>query len=147
MPRSPEKPALSRLAKGVFKDIKGSMTLFLQLILGGARSGKSRHALNQVDEDSFASRFFIATALPGDDEMKQRIERHRRERAARREMLEEPYRPVEVLRKNAVHEKCLIVVDCLTLWISNLLCGMGGKPFPCLKPGISWRILPIFFHA
>lgn len=99
----------------------------IQLILGGARSGKSRFALSQGDESAFFPLLFLATASAGDDEMKRRIEQHRKNREAQWRTVEEPYRLVEVLEKEAVHERGLIVVDCATLWISNLLCGMGGK--------------------
>jgi len=99
----------------------------LQLILGGARSGKSRYALAQGNESSFDPRIFIATASPGDEEMKNRIEQHRSTRSPEWKTVESSYHLVDALEKSAVHEKGLIVVDCLTLWISNLLCGMGGK--------------------
>jgi adenosylcobinamide kinase/adenosylcobinamide-phosphate guanylyltransferase len=103
------------------------MSAHVQLILGGARSGKSRFALNQGDENRFEPRIFLATASPGDEEMRQRIQRHRSERKSDWQTLEEPYQLVEALGGSAIHGKGLVVVDCATLWISNLLCGMGGK--------------------
>lgn len=99
----------------------------LQLILGGARSGKSRYALTQGNENSFASRTFLATASPGDDEMKERIERHQSQRGPEWKTLEEPYRLASAVEKVHLAEGHLLVIDCATLWISNLLCGMGGK--------------------
>jgi adenosylcobinamide kinase/adenosylcobinamide-phosphate guanylyltransferase len=88
----------------------------LTLILGGARSGKSRHAL-----DLFAGeprRFFVATAEPFDEEMSQRIAQHRRERAgAGWQTLEAPLALTEALA--AVDGPA--VIDCLTLWLNNLM--------------------------
>jgi adenosylcobinamide kinase/adenosylcobinamide-phosphate guanylyltransferase len=105
----------------------------LQLILGGARSGKSRYALNQGDEGSFEPRLFLATASPGDGEMQNRIHRHREERGPLWRTLEEPYHLAEALRSSAAHDRGLVIVDCATLWISNLLCGIGGKALPPSK--------------
>ncbi|HVZ80057.1 MAG TPA: bifunctional adenosylcobinamide kinase/adenosylcobinamide-phosphate guanylyltransferase [bacterium] len=99
----------------------------LQLILGGARSGKSRFALHQGGEDAFPEKIFLATASAGDEEMSSRIERHKRERPSGWTTLEEPYHLKKALVRSASHEDSLVVVDCVTLWISNLLCGMGGK--------------------
>jgi adenosylcobinamide kinase/adenosylcobinamide-phosphate guanylyltransferase len=90
----------------------------LILIGGGARSGKSRlglacaHALGH-------RRLFIATAEPSDDEMRDRIARHRAERGAVFETLEEPRALPEAIAADRAHD--VILVDCLTLWISNLL--------------------------
>ena len=103
------------------------MSPHIQLILGGARSGKSRFALSQGDEPGFSPWVFLATASAGDGEMRDRIERHQRTRDKRWRTVEEPYHLAQALAREAVHEKGLVVVDCATLWISNLLCGMGGK--------------------
>jgi adenosylcobinamide kinase/adenosylcobinamide-phosphate guanylyltransferase len=103
------------------------MAPHIQLILGGARSGKSRFALHQKNENSFKTYLFLATAHPGDSEMKQRIEWHRKERDPFWKTVEVPYDLVESLRKCANDERGIIVLDCSTLWISNLLCGFGGK--------------------
>jgi adenosylcobinamide kinase/adenosylcobinamide-phosphate guanylyltransferase len=106
------------------------MATHLQLILGGARSGKSRYALTQGDESSFGARFFLATASAGDEEMRVRIERHRAQRGPEWSTLEEPYRLSAAVEKIGLQEDQLLVIDCATLWISNLLCGMGGKTVP-----------------
>ncbi|HEY5038637.1 MAG TPA: bifunctional adenosylcobinamide kinase/adenosylcobinamide-phosphate guanylyltransferase [bacterium] len=103
------------------------MAPHLQLILGGARSGKSRYALRQGNEADFNPRLYLATASAGDEEMKSRIAQHRKERDASWQTVEEPYHLPETLRQSASHEKGLVIVDCTTLWVSNLLCGMGGK--------------------
>jgi adenosylcobinamide kinase/adenosylcobinamide-phosphate guanylyltransferase len=106
--------------------VKGPL-MNLQLILGGARSGKSRYALNQGDESTYEHRIFLATAFAGDEEMKNRIKRHQAERGGQWTTLEEPYHLVTALEKSNAGVSDLLVIDCATLWISNLLCGMGGK--------------------
>jgi adenosylcobinamide kinase / adenosylcobinamide-phosphate guanylyltransferase len=97
------------------------------LILGGARSGKSRFALRlNPPSPSSGKSYFIATALAQDEEMKVRIHKHRQSRSLDWDTREEPYDLLGVLRKTAREDASLVVVDCLTLWLSNLLCGMGG---------------------
>jgi len=90
-----------------------------ELILGGARSGKSALALQRARASGKAVTF-IATARAGDAEMAARIEQHRIERPAHWALVEEPVALAEVLRKHAAPQHCLLV-DCLTLWLSNLL--------------------------
>jgi len=99
----------------------------LQLILGGARSGKSRFSLDQGNEISFERRFFLATATTNDEEMIDRVRKHQIQRGPQWETIEEAYCLAETLQRLDNSEKNLIVVDCVTLWLSNLLCGVGGK--------------------
>ncbi len=99
----------------------------IELILGGARSGKSRYALHQGDEDSFHPKVFLATATAHDNEMARRIDRHRGERDPQWQTVEEPYGVLDALLKHSASPRGLLVLDCATLWISNLLCGVGGK--------------------
>ena len=89
------------------------------LVLGGARSGKSRHA-QALAEASGGRLTFIATAQPFDDEMRDRIARHRADRDARWRTLEAPLDLAEAI---AAEDRpgATILVDCLTLWASNLL--------------------------
>jgi adenosylcobinamide kinase/adenosylcobinamide-phosphate guanylyltransferase len=87
------------------------------LIGGGARSGKSAFALARARRLG-ARRVFVATAEALDDEMRVRIERHRQERGAAFTTLEVPRKLPEVL---ATVEADVVVIDCLTLWLSNLL--------------------------
>ena len=94
------------------------------LVLGGARSGKSRFALS-LGEALPGPRMYLATAEPGDPEMRERIARHRRERAGRWETVEEPLALAERLA-SLIPEYPVILVDCLTLWLSNLL-GQGEE--------------------
>ncbi|MBI2158855.1 MAG: bifunctional adenosylcobinamide kinase/adenosylcobinamide-phosphate guanylyltransferase, partial [Candidatus Rokubacteria bacterium] len=87
-------------------------------ILGGARSGKSRFA---VAEQPLRGRVaFVATAQPGDGDMARRIARHQAERPRHWTTVEAPYDLVARLTEvEAQHDA--IVVDCLTLWVSNRL--------------------------
>jgi adenosylcobinamide kinase/adenosylcobinamide-phosphate guanylyltransferase len=91
----------------------------LQLILGGARSGKSRLA-EKLASDSKLSVTYIATSQPLDGEMSDRVAHHRARRPAEWALIEEPLELARVLRESARAERCLLV-DCLTLWLTNLL--------------------------
>jgi adenosylcobinamide kinase/adenosylcobinamide-phosphate guanylyltransferase len=102
------------------------MSLRLTFILGGARSGKSRLALRLAQSQSTSKKLFLATALPQDEEMRQRIENHQLARDSSWQTLEQPYYVAQTLQEHAVHSKSIIVVDCLTLWLSNLMCGNAG---------------------
>lgn len=91
----------------------------LQLILGGARSGKSRLA-EQLAADSGLSVTYIATSQPLDGEMNARVAHHRERRPVEWGLIEEPIELARVLKENASPNHCLLV-DCLTLWLTNLL--------------------------
>lgn len=95
------------------------------LVTGGARSGKSSHA-QDLAEAVAGERLYIATCPPGlDDEMRQRIALHREERQGRGwRTIEEMHDPAGVLNKN--RENDVVLVDCLTLWINNLLYEKNG---------------------
>jgi adenosylcobinamide kinase / adenosylcobinamide-phosphate guanylyltransferase len=90
----------------------------LTFLLGGARSGKSRLAVRAAEEWG-GPVLFVATGRAGDAEMAARVERHRAERPARWSTLEEPVALAEALR-TADAQSC-VVVDCLSLWVANLL--------------------------
>ena len=83
------------------------------------RSGKSRHALTLALRYP-PPRVFIATAQPIDDEMRERIAKHQAERGGRFHTIEEPIYLASRLM-NLQIKASIIVVDCLTLWLSNLL--------------------------
>ena len=89
------------------------------LILGGARSGKSRYA-QRLAENSRLSPVLIATAEAHDAEMAGRITRHAAIRGARWALVEEPVALVGALRREARKDR-IVVADCATLWLSNLL--------------------------
>ena len=88
------------------------------LVGGGVRSGKSAFALQRARELG-RTRLFVATAQCLDDEMQRRANRHREERGAEFETVEEPRDLLGVLASRDDVE--VVVVDCLTLWLSNLL--------------------------
>jgi len=91
----------------------------LELILGGARSGKSRLA----EQRALASGklpYYIATATAGDGEMAERIHHHRARRGPEWHTVEAPLHLAATLRDLARDDRCLLV-DCLTLWLSNCL--------------------------
>ncbi|MCG2841620.1 bifunctional adenosylcobinamide kinase/adenosylcobinamide-phosphate guanylyltransferase [Sandaracinobacter sp. RS1-74] len=91
------------------------------LVLGGARSGKSRRA-QAIAEGLGPRRLFIATAEAFDDEMAERIRRHRADRDASWQTVEVPRDlPGAILAQATAGRP--ILVDCLTLWLSNLLLG------------------------
>jgi len=88
-------------------------------IIGGCRSGKSSHALflaNQIP----GHKIFIATCMPHDKEMEERVLLHKKQRSRAWTTLEVPVRLPEEISKNSQKEN-VILVDCLTLWISNLM--------------------------
>lgn len=95
----------------------------ITLILGGARSGKSRLAERLASTSGHAVTY-IATATAGDDEMKARIAHHRAGRPSHWTTIEEPFALGKALGDGANvgrTEPRTILVDCLTLWLSNLL--------------------------
>jgi adenosylcobinamide kinase/adenosylcobinamide-phosphate guanylyltransferase len=89
------------------------------LVLGGARSGKSSFA-ERLATDSGLELVYIATAEPGDEEMAARIAEHRARRGEAWRVVEESNRLEEVLGREAGEGRA-ILVDCLTLWLSNLM--------------------------
>lgn len=88
-------------------------------IIGGARSGKSSFALNEASKVK-GGKAYIATAGALDEEMKKRIEKHKRERGIEWNTYEEPLNISDLIKKidGSYH---VIILDCLTLWLSNLM--------------------------
>ena len=91
----------------------------IELILGGARSGKSAFAQQRATASGLQV-LYLATAQAGDAEMTERIARHRAARPGDWGLVEEPLALAAALRAHAAPNRCLLV-DCLTLWLSNLL--------------------------
>lgn len=89
------------------------------LIVGGARSGKSQRAI-ELSRDTAPDRIFVATAGASDPEMADRIERHRADRGPGFTTVEAPLELVDALERAASPDR-VVVVDCLTLWLSNLM--------------------------
>ncbi len=87
--------------------------------MGGARSGKSALAQQRALESGL-NVIYLATAQANDEEMVARIARHRAERPAEWGLVEEPLALADALKAHAAPHHCLLV-DCLTLWLSNLL--------------------------
>ncbi len=92
----------------------------ITFVIGGCRSGKSGHALDVAEQISRTNRYFFATCIPHDDEMKQRVDTHKKERDPSWQALETPIQLPEAIIENS-QKSDVILVDCLTLWISNLL--------------------------
>jgi adenosylcobinamide kinase/adenosylcobinamide-phosphate guanylyltransferase len=101
------------------------MATNIVLITGGARSGKSRYAEQQARELG-PRRLYIASAEAKDQEMCQRIEEHKRRRGNDWVTIEEPLALTETLLGQRTRMDCALV-DCLTLWLSNLLLAYGAK--------------------
>lgn len=105
----------------------------IHLILGGARSGKSSYAEKQVnyhEAHEQAQVYYLATAQPLDEEMQARIKQHQLQRPDHWQLVESPKNlatTIEHLLLTHHHDKAskksiVILVDCLTLWLSNCLC-------------------------
>jgi adenosyl cobinamide kinase/adenosyl cobinamide phosphate guanylyltransferase len=93
--------------------------LVITLVIGGARSGKSDFALKQAARLS-GNKIFIATAEAQDEEMKARIDQHRQQRPPDWLTLEVLLEIGDKLRQ-IDHDEAVVVLDCLTLWLANLL--------------------------
>ncbi|MEJ2717840.1 MAG: bifunctional adenosylcobinamide kinase/adenosylcobinamide-phosphate guanylyltransferase [Deltaproteobacteria bacterium] len=92
---------------------------YIVLVTGGSRSGKSDYARRRA-EALAGPRAFIATCTPLDEEMAERIRRHRLARDPDQwQTVEEPLRPADVLANS--DEFKVVLIDCLTLWINNLM--------------------------
>jgi adenosyl cobinamide kinase/adenosyl cobinamide phosphate guanylyltransferase len=105
---------------------KNPETFHLALILGGARSGKSRYALN-LAESLPAPRLFVATCEPRDAEMRARIDNHQQERGPHWETREACLDLAGFLAAPP-DGYGVILVDCLTMWLSNLMLQEGANP-------------------
>jgi adenosylcobinamide kinase/adenosylcobinamide-phosphate guanylyltransferase len=90
------------------------------LFIGGCRSGKSRHAVQMADAWPTRHKWFLATCVPQDNEMRERIRYHQQERGPSWQTLQEPIELANTITKCA-QANDIVVVDCLTLWVSNLL--------------------------
>ena len=89
------------------------------LVLGGARSGKSTFA-EKLAEASGRRKIYVATSQIFDDEMAKRVDLHKSRRGSDWVLVEEPLALVDVLAEHAAADTCLLV-DCLTLWLTNLM--------------------------
>ncbi len=96
-------------------------------ITGGAKSGKSSLALKPASLYS-VKKAYIATAEPLDAEMLERIDRHKRQRGLDWDVFEEPLKIGDSIKK-IMGEYPFIIIDCLTLWVSNLLTRQDNERF------------------
>lgn len=96
-----------------------------ELILGGVRSGKSRLPEARARESGLEVVYLATARAPGDAGMRRRIELHRRQRPAHWQTVEEPVALADCLLRLAARERC-IIIECLTLWLTNLLCEDDG---------------------
>lgn len=102
------------------------------LVLGGARSGKSAYAETLTRDLARGGRpLYLATAEARDDEMRARIALHRARRGADWDTIEEPLRLTDALR---AHAGRVVLVDCLTLWLTNLM--LGGHDVAAARDGL-----------
>jgi adenosylcobinamide kinase/adenosylcobinamide-phosphate guanylyltransferase len=111
-----------------------------ELILGGQKSGKSRRAellaRHWLAQSAGHAAVLIATAQPFDDEMRQRIDRHQSDRAERvpgMQLVEEPVHLAAAIARHSAPQT-LVVVDCLTLWLTNLLMPAENASLEPLNP-------------
>ncbi len=101
----------------------------LILVTGGARAGKSAFAQEWAHALGDKGVSFIATAQPLDEEMRRRIAQHQAERPATWELLEEP---LEVPHTLSLAQGRVVLLDCLTLWVSNLM-HAGREVLPAIE--------------
>ena len=107
-----------------------------ELILGGQKSGKSRRAESLacawLAQSPSHRAVYIATAQAWDDEMAERIRRHRQDRAARVPAMATVEEPLQLAQAMQTHGRAdtLLVIDCLTLWLTNALMPAAGRTGP-----------------
>jgi adenosylcobinamide kinase/adenosylcobinamide-phosphate guanylyltransferase len=113
-----------------------------ELILGGQKSGKTARAealaASWLAQSSVQHAIYIATALAWDDEMRERIAHHRRQRAMRLPAMRTVEEPAELAYAIRAHSRpdTLVVVDCLTLWLTGLLMPAAAPdPAMAIAPG------------
>ncbi|WP_035485663.1 bifunctional adenosylcobinamide kinase/adenosylcobinamide-phosphate guanylyltransferase [Geminicoccus roseus] len=116
----------------------------LELVLGGARSGKSRHAESACLASGLAP-VYVATSQVLDAEMANRVARHRAERDPRWTTVEEPLALAGCLQRHAAPET-VVLVECLTLWLTNLMVAEQDVPaasdeLVAILPGLPGRVV------
>src|SRR5262245_30297500 len=111
------------------------------LVTGGARSGKSKYA-EQRAADLGSRKLYVATAEAKDEEMRQRIAEHKKRRGDRWVTVEEPFDLTGALESYRIQIDCALV-DCLTIWLSNLLL-RGGETYVEAKVEELIQTLPVF---
>lgn len=92
----------------------------ITFVIGGCRSGKSSYALDQANCLKRENKYYIATSVPTDNEMEKRVEKHQSERGQDWQTIEEAVNIHKVIEQYS-SQSSVVLVDCLTLWASNLL--------------------------
>lgn len=107
----------------------------ISFVIGGCRSGKSRQALALAETFAVEQRVFIATCVALDEEMRQRVTAHQKERGGDWQTVEAP---LELSQAIATHTAgdTVVLVDCLTLWISNLIMETEARQAEAYVPKI-----------
>ena len=95
-------------------------------VIGGCRSGKSSYALQTAEQMPGDRKTYIATCVPQDEEMAKRVAKHQKERSRKWTTVEEPLHLPETIEAISPQADVLLV-DCLTLWMSNLLLKTGDE--------------------
>ena len=98
----------------------------ITFVIGGCRSGKSTYAMQTAEKIPAEQKIFVATCVPRDDEMKRRVARHQKERSQTWVTVEAPLNLPEAILQNS-RSGDVVLVDCLTLWVSNLLMETGDE--------------------
>ncbi|MEW5736711.1 MAG: bifunctional adenosylcobinamide kinase/adenosylcobinamide-phosphate guanylyltransferase [Thermodesulfobacteriota bacterium] len=107
------------------------------LVTGGCRSGKTARALWLAESCGAQRKIYIATCVPRDPEMEERVSKHKAERGSGWVTLEEPLLLAEAVARES-REGTVLLVDCLTLWLSNLLVeGREEDALPGLFSGLA----------
>lgn len=106
----------------------------IHLVLGGARSGKSRYA-EKLAKQSGKPVIYVATATVGDSEMTQRIAHHRLERPKEWQLIEEPFYLSRCLGKHQ-SSQTILLIECITLWLSNWLCAKDADAWQAEKESL-----------
>ncbi len=92
----------------------------ITFVIGGCRSGKSGYAQHLAEGIQNKNRIFIATCVPCDEEMQERVRKHQEDRDSTWTTVDAPILLPDILREYGKEEN-VVLADCLTLWISNLL--------------------------
>ena len=111
----------------IFYGITMKKTTF---IIGGCRSGKSSHALELSNNIAKNRKLFFATCVPLDSEMRKRVANHQKERASDWTTIEVPLNLSSAILKNSENADVMLI-DCLTLWTSNLLMEYNNEKKIC----------------
>jgi adenosylcobinamide kinase/adenosylcobinamide-phosphate guanylyltransferase len=110
----------------------------ITLVIGGARSGKSTWADQRARK---SGRLYVATATAGDDEMAARIAAHQSQRPASWRTIEEPHNLLHAIQSHATPGDA-VVIDCLTLWVSNVLLNAIGPGHDAdMMPSTAWSAI------